>query len=289
MIPAFQGFLFGGGVNPFMSRVATYYLRDHLTEHVKRLIDIYRAKRDGMLRGLDETLAGTDAVISRPEGGFFVWIRLPSGTDPKRLKSWRSRRARSSRRGPRSSRRAAATSTSDWRSATSRRRSATRGPGSSAGRLSPPRRADHGGRRAARPQRATPANLVPHTPRSPAGAGRRPGHAGIGGQPHEVSALESTLAQVAIAGQPRRRRCGRARVTACRRRDASAASRSPRPRQRRRARAPPQGAPACARDAGERPPDARGQSLASRALASRAPGAHPVEAAQAREARARRR
>jgi 2-aminoadipate transaminase len=85
MIPAFQGFLFGGGVNPFMSRVATYYLRDHLTEHVKRLIDIYRAKRDGMLRGLDETLAGTDAVISRPEGGFFIWIRLPSGTDPKRL------------------------------------------------------------------------------------------------------------------------------------------------------------------------------------------------------------
>ena len=85
MIPAFQGFLFGGGVNPFMSRVATYYLRDHLTEHVKRLIDIYRAKRDGMLRGLDETLGGTDAVVSRPEGGFFVWIRLPSGTDPKRL------------------------------------------------------------------------------------------------------------------------------------------------------------------------------------------------------------
>jgi 2-aminoadipate transaminase len=85
MIPAFQGFLFGGGVNPFMSRVATYYLRDHLTAHVKRLIDIYRSKRDGMLRGLDETLAGTDAVISRPEGGFFVWIRLPSGTDPKRL------------------------------------------------------------------------------------------------------------------------------------------------------------------------------------------------------------
>jgi 2-aminoadipate transaminase len=85
MIPAFQGFLFGGGVNPFMSRVATYYLRDHLTEHIKRLIDIYRAKRDGMLRGLDETLGGTDAVISRPEGGFFIWIRLPSGTDPKRL------------------------------------------------------------------------------------------------------------------------------------------------------------------------------------------------------------
>ena len=34
MIPAFQRFLFGGGVNPFMSRVATYFLRDHLAPHV---------------------------------------------------------------------------------------------------------------------------------------------------------------------------------------------------------------------------------------------------------------
>jgi 2-aminoadipate transaminase len=85
MIPAFQGFLFGGGVGPYMSRVATWYMRDHMVEHVHQLIDVYRAKRDAMLRGLDEVLAGTDTVISRPEGGFFVWIRLPSGTDPRRL------------------------------------------------------------------------------------------------------------------------------------------------------------------------------------------------------------
>jgi 2-aminoadipate transaminase len=85
MIPAFQGFLFGGGVNPYMSRVATWFMRDHMVSHVHRLIDVYRAKRDAMLKGLDELLAGTDAVMSRPEGGFFVWIRLPSGTDPRRL------------------------------------------------------------------------------------------------------------------------------------------------------------------------------------------------------------
>jgi DNA-binding transcriptional MocR family regulator len=46
---------------------------------------VYRAKRDAMLRGLDEGLAGTDYVVSRPEGGFFLWMRLPSGTDTKRL------------------------------------------------------------------------------------------------------------------------------------------------------------------------------------------------------------
>jgi 2-aminoadipate transaminase len=85
MIPAFQGFLFGGGVNPYVSRVATYFLRDHLADHVALLVDVYRAKRDAMLRGLDEVLGGTDAEISRPEGGFFIWIKLPSGTDPKKL------------------------------------------------------------------------------------------------------------------------------------------------------------------------------------------------------------
>lgn len=85
MIPALQSFLFGGGTNPFMSRVATYYLRDNLAPHVQRLTAVYRAKRDAMLRGLDEVLGSTDAVISRPQGGFFIWIKLPSGTSTERL------------------------------------------------------------------------------------------------------------------------------------------------------------------------------------------------------------
>jgi 2-aminoadipate transaminase len=46
---------------------------------------VYRAKRDAMLRGLDEVLGSTDAVVSRPEGGFFLWLRLPSATDPRQL------------------------------------------------------------------------------------------------------------------------------------------------------------------------------------------------------------
>src|SRR5438876_476178 len=84
-IPAFQGFLFGGGVNPYMSRVATYFMRDNLVPHIDRLIAVYRAKRDAMLRGLDEMLGGTDYSVSRPEGGFFLWIKLPTGTDLRTL------------------------------------------------------------------------------------------------------------------------------------------------------------------------------------------------------------
>src|SRR5947199_5976770 len=85
MLPAFQGFNFGGGVNPFMSRVATWYVRDHMEEHVKLLIDVYRAKRDAMLRGLWEVLESTDVEISSPQGGFCIWIRLPPPTDPVQL------------------------------------------------------------------------------------------------------------------------------------------------------------------------------------------------------------
>lgn len=85
MIPVLQSFNFGGGVSPFTSRVATWYMRDHMEAHVGRLVGIYREKRDAMLRGLEEGLGGTDAEISRPQGGFFVWIRLPRGTDPARL------------------------------------------------------------------------------------------------------------------------------------------------------------------------------------------------------------
>src|SRR6202795_956408 len=86
MIPAFQGFLFGGGVNPYVSRVATYYMRENLVPHVARLVDVYRLKRDAMLKGLWEVLEGTDVEISKPEGGFFLWIKLPTGTKIERLK-----------------------------------------------------------------------------------------------------------------------------------------------------------------------------------------------------------
>ena len=72
MIPAFQDFLFGGCVNPYVSRVATFYMRENLVPHVARLVDVYRAKRDAMLKGLWEVLEGTDVEISKPEGGFFI-------------------------------------------------------------------------------------------------------------------------------------------------------------------------------------------------------------------------
>src|SRR5262249_19135044 len=59
----------------------------HMEAHVKVLVSVYRAKRDAMLKGLWEVLEGTDVEISRPQGGFFIWIKLPSATNVARLEA----------------------------------------------------------------------------------------------------------------------------------------------------------------------------------------------------------
>jgi 2-aminoadipate transaminase len=77
---------YDGGTNPFVTRVATAYLRDHIEEHVAELIAIYRAKRDAMLESLEEHVGREEgAWWSRPAGGFFIWVRLPASVDPAEL------------------------------------------------------------------------------------------------------------------------------------------------------------------------------------------------------------
>jgi hypothetical protein len=60
-------------------------MRDHMPQHVAKLIEVYRGKRDAMLQGLWEVLEGTDVEISKPAGGFFIWIKLPTAADTQKL------------------------------------------------------------------------------------------------------------------------------------------------------------------------------------------------------------
>ena len=48
----------------------------HLETHVADLCTIYKHKRDAMLETLEHGL-GQIATWSHPEGGFFVWVKLP--------------------------------------------------------------------------------------------------------------------------------------------------------------------------------------------------------------------
>jgi 2-aminoadipate transaminase len=68
----------GGGASPFSAQVVAQYCRNGYWEpHIQRLRAIYLARRDLMLAALERYMpAGT--TWTRPEGGFFIWLTLPS-------------------------------------------------------------------------------------------------------------------------------------------------------------------------------------------------------------------
>ncbi|MFH8566776.1 PLP-dependent aminotransferase family protein [Streptomyces sp. NPDC017988] len=64
---------------------AARYLADSdLDAHVARVAGVYRKRRDAMLSGLADALPEGSGWI-RPEGGMFVWAKLPEGYDTGEL------------------------------------------------------------------------------------------------------------------------------------------------------------------------------------------------------------
>jgi DNA-binding transcriptional MocR family regulator len=59
--------------------VFEFIRRGSLEPNVARVSGLLRARRDAMLEALDRELP--DARISRPEGGYFVWLDLPESID----------------------------------------------------------------------------------------------------------------------------------------------------------------------------------------------------------------
>lgn len=71
--------------NLFFQVVAAEYMsRYDLDEHIEKARRIYREKRDLMLECLERKLPA-EVVFSRPQGGLFVWMTLPEGSDGKKL------------------------------------------------------------------------------------------------------------------------------------------------------------------------------------------------------------
>jgi 2-aminoadipate transaminase len=74
-----------GGTNVFGAHVAADWLPDNLLPHVDRLRAVYRRRRDVMLAALEQHMpAGTTWTV--PDGGFFIWVTLPDGIDPTRMR-----------------------------------------------------------------------------------------------------------------------------------------------------------------------------------------------------------
>ena len=69
-----------GGVNQFAALAINEYLRSEMYEHIDEENQALRVKRDAMLAALGEHF-GNRATWSRPEGGLYVWLTMPEGTD----------------------------------------------------------------------------------------------------------------------------------------------------------------------------------------------------------------
>jgi 2-aminoadipate transaminase len=64
---------------------AARYLADRdLDAHVHRVAGVYGERRNAMLAGLPDALPA-GSVWTRPEGGMFLWVRLPSSYDTTAL------------------------------------------------------------------------------------------------------------------------------------------------------------------------------------------------------------
>ena len=64
---------------------AEFFRRGMYDEHLKMLCDMYRGRRDAMLKAMDESFPkGTKHTY--PDGGYYVWVELPENIDATALK-----------------------------------------------------------------------------------------------------------------------------------------------------------------------------------------------------------
>ncbi|MGI8422884.1 MAG: PLP-dependent aminotransferase family protein [Chloroflexota bacterium] len=77
-----------GGHSPFTGRLADLFLRKRHDEHIALLRDVYRGKRDALVRGLEGGFSDAPHLMPTyrlPNGGFFLWLELPEGVDGARV------------------------------------------------------------------------------------------------------------------------------------------------------------------------------------------------------------
>lgn len=69
-----------GGSCPLTQRIIVEFCRGgHLAAHTQKVQQTYRAQRDRMVAAVRRELP--DAVFTVPQGGYYVWLRLPEGVD----------------------------------------------------------------------------------------------------------------------------------------------------------------------------------------------------------------
>ena len=79
IIQRLASFKLEGSSGPFLTRMVERYCADgRLERHIADLRAAYRVRRDLMLAAIAREWP-PDVRVAKPEGGFFVWARLPLG------------------------------------------------------------------------------------------------------------------------------------------------------------------------------------------------------------------
>jgi len=70
--------------NITLAAINSYLDHHDIDAHIATINQAYRIKRDAMLAALDKYFP-KNITYTRPNGGFFIWVTLPQGTDAKPL------------------------------------------------------------------------------------------------------------------------------------------------------------------------------------------------------------
>ena len=70
----------GSGVNQLAALAIERYARSGLDGHIEEINSIQRRRRDAMIAALGENF-GDRAAWSSPDGGLYLWLRMPEGSD----------------------------------------------------------------------------------------------------------------------------------------------------------------------------------------------------------------
>ena len=69
--------------NTLAQVIAWKYVEEgYLDEHIPKIIEFYKPRRDAMLEALEEYMP-EGVEWTRPDGGMFIWVTLPEGIDTK--------------------------------------------------------------------------------------------------------------------------------------------------------------------------------------------------------------
>ena len=70
----------------FNQRMVAEVLKDNFLErHVPTIRALYKSQRDAMLAALDTHLANSGVTWNKPDGGMFLWLKLPKGMNASEL------------------------------------------------------------------------------------------------------------------------------------------------------------------------------------------------------------